>query len=78
VSELVPEAFAAIVAHREPDAVEPGSAYAVSGAEWLRQLPRLLADLLDAWGLTVDGPTGWGRLPSSCRSPHRRELRCSR
>jgi len=60
VSELLPEAFAAIVAHREPDAVEPGSAYAVSGAEWLRQLPRLLADLLDAWGLTVDGPTGWG------------------
>ena len=57
---LIPQPFAERVSTYPPDAVDPRAAYAVSGAEWLRRLPRLLADLLDGWRLTPAGPVGWG------------------
>ena len=59
--ELVPQPFADRVGTYPPDVVDPRSAYAVSGADWLRRLPRLLGDLLDEWRLTPAGPVGWGR-----------------
>ena len=60
MSELIPEAFAAALADTEPVGIDAGAAYALTGAEWLRRLPRLLGDLLAEWRLTVDGPTRWG------------------
>ncbi|MDQ6715048.1 MAG: kinase, partial [Actinomycetota bacterium] len=60
MSELVPEPFSRQVSTYPADDVQPGSAYAVSGREWLRRLPRQLADLLDEWALTPDGVTRWG------------------
>jgi streptomycin 6-kinase len=60
-ADLVPPAFADQVASYPPDRTDPGAAYAVSGAEWLRGLPRLLAALLEQWSLTPDGPSRSGR-----------------
>ncbi len=67
-ADLVPGAFAERVATYPPDRTGTSGAstgtpptYAVSGAEWLRHLPRLLGDLLDEWSLTPDGPSRWGR-----------------
>jgi streptomycin 6-kinase len=63
-ADLVPAAFADQVASYPPDRTDArpaGPGYAVSGAEWVRGLPRLLAELLDEWSLTPDGPSRWGR-----------------
>ncbi|MDQ2782027.1 MAG: aminoglycoside phosphotransferase family protein [Actinomycetota bacterium] len=59
-TDLVPASFAERVAGYPPDTGEPGASYAVSGADWLRQLPRLLADLLARWSLVPDGPARSG------------------
>ena len=67
---------------RRPRTRRPADAarYAVTGAEWLRRLPRLLGDLLDEWRLT---PAGAGRLGPLRRRraggpprPGRRRSRC--
>ncbi len=60
MTDLVPPAFAAEIADREPGPLEAGARYAVSGAVWLRRLPQLITDLLAEWDLTPDGPTRWG------------------
>ncbi len=60
MSDLVPQSFAAQVGGYQPEGDDDGAPYAVSGADWLRRLPRLLTDLIDEWGLVVDGPTRWG------------------
>ena len=61
VVDLVPEGFAAFVGRFT---AEQGSVGGPSGAEWARALPRLLADVLDDWGLAPTGPgrTGWSAL----------------
>ena len=59
-ADLVPASFAARIAGYPPDMGEPGASYAVSGADWLRQLPRLIDDLLARWSLVPDGPTRSG------------------
>lgn len=51
---LVPVPFAASVAGLP---AEGGP----TGADWLADLPRLLAAVLDAWDLTPDGTPAWGR-----------------
>jgi streptomycin 6-kinase len=60
VTVLVPEEFRARVAAYPPDEVDPTAAFAVSGTDWLRRLPGLLADLLDEWDLVPDGPVRAG------------------
>jgi streptomycin 6-kinase len=60
VTELVPESFRARVATYPPDEVDPTAWYAVAGADWLRRLPALLADLLAEWSLVPDGAVGSG------------------
>ena len=60
MTDLVPDGFAAAVGAYEPDPVDVDAPYAVTGATWLRRLPRLLEDLLAGWALAVDGPTLWG------------------
>ncbi|MEW1890975.1 aminoglycoside phosphotransferase family protein [Streptomyces sp. NPDC085659] len=47
---VIPEEFARTTVERE------GSA----GAAWLAELPQIVADLLDAWGCTPDGPLTHG------------------
>ena len=59
-TDLVPQPFADRVDTYPPDAVDPRSPDALSGVDWLRRLPRLLADLLDEWRLTPAGAVGWG------------------
>lgn len=59
-SGLVPQPFADRIGTYPPDVVDPRSPDAVSGTDWIRRLPRLLADLLDEWRLTPAGPSGWG------------------
>lgn len=58
VVELVPEAFRAFV-HRF--SAREGAVGGPSGADWAARLPRLLADVLDDWGLEPlgVGSTGW-------------------
>lgn len=58
VVELVPEAFRAFV-HRF--SALDGAVGGPSGADWAARLPRLLADVLDDWGLEPlgVGSTGW-------------------
>ena len=58
--DLIPQPFADQVGIYPPDVVDPRSPYAVSGADWLRRLPRLLEDLLDEWRLTPSEAAGWG------------------
>ncbi len=55
---LVPEQFRAAV---QRFSAEDGGVGGPSGADWSAALPRLLADLLDDWGLEPLGPgsTGW-------------------
>jgi len=60
VTHLVPDPFAVALADTEPVGIDVGAPYAVTGAEWLRRLPRLLGGLLEEWELSVDGPTRWG------------------
>ena len=60
MTDLVPEAFALAMADTDPVGIDVGAPYAVTGAEWLRRLPRLLGDLLEKWQLSVDGPARWG------------------
>lgn len=61
MTDLVPAEFAEAVGAYEPDPVDVDAPFAVTGATWLRRLPRLLEDLLARWDLTVDGPTCWGQ-----------------
>ena len=70
MTALVPEPFHARVSEYPADALDPGARYAVSGADWLRALPRLVDDLLGEWGLTPDGPTrsGWVAIAVPVRS----------
>lgn len=58
VVELVPEAFRAFV-HRF--SAREGAVGGPSGADWAARLPRLLAGVLDDWGLEPlgVGSTGW-------------------
>lgn len=58
VVELVPEAFRAFV-HRF--SAREGAVGGPSGADWAARLPRLLADVVDDWGLEPlgVGSTGW-------------------
>jgi streptomycin 6-kinase len=53
-AELIPNGWREWVGRLPPDG-------GPSGAEWAAGLPRLLAELLDAWSLTPTGPglTGW-------------------
>lgn len=60
MTNLVPKRFAEAVDAYEPDPVDADAPYAVTGATWLRRLPRLLDDLVAGWDLAVDGPTCWG------------------
>jgi streptomycin 6-kinase len=60
VTALVPPAFAAALAGYPPDPLDPSGPHAVSGADWVRALPRLLDGLLSDWDLRVDGPTRTG------------------
>jgi streptomycin 6-kinase len=55
---LVPESFRAFV-HRL--SAQDGAVGGPSGADWSARLPRLLAEVLDAWDLEPLGPgaTGW-------------------
>ena len=55
---LIPSAFAAMVAAYPPDHLDP--AHAVSGADWVAALPRLVDDLLDTWSLVPDGESRSG------------------
>ncbi|MEP6632095.1 MAG: aminoglycoside phosphotransferase family protein [Lapillicoccus sp.] len=59
-SALVPQPFADRVATYPLDPLHPRAGYAVTGAEWLRRLPRLLGELLEEWRLTPTGVVGWG------------------
>ena len=58
VVELVPDEFRAFV-HRF--SAQDGGVGGPSGADWAARLPRLLADVLDEWGLEPlgTGRTGW-------------------
>lgn len=51
---LVPSAFVTHVSSLEADG-------GPSGADWVAALPHLVADVLDAWDLAVDGPAMTGR-----------------
>ncbi len=55
---LVPQEFTTFVQRFSSEA---GAVGGPSGSDWAAGLPRLLAELLDAWDLTVTGPasTGW-------------------
>ena len=54
---LLPEDFLASV---QPFTAEEGAVEGPSGSAWAAGLPRLLADVLDDWGLTVAGPASTG------------------
>ena len=58
VVELVPDAFRTAV---QRFTAQDGGVDGPSGADWSARLPRLLADVLDDWGLEPLGPgrTGW-------------------
>jgi streptomycin 6-kinase len=60
VTTLIPPAFAAAVAGYPPDPLGPSARSTVSGADWVRSLPRLLDDVLGEWHLRVDGTTRTG------------------
>ncbi|GAB2767335.1 streptomycin 6-kinase [Nocardioides salsibiostraticola] len=45
---------------RLPDAVEAMAGRGADGAAWVDGLPRLVQDLLDQWGLSVEGPPTHG------------------
>ncbi|GAB3111919.1 streptomycin 6-kinase [Janibacter alkaliphilus] len=51
---LVPSPFAEQISRHDPEG-------GPSGADWLAELPRLLAGILDEWGLSVDGSPAWGQ-----------------
>lgn len=53
-SRLVPAPFAAAVGRLGPEG-------GPSGPDWLDALPRLLAEVLEEWGLRVDGEPAWGQ-----------------
>ncbi len=55
MTSLVPPDFADIVITYPPDPLDPAHPSSVTGAEWLRRLPRLLEELIREWDLTVDG-----------------------
>lgn len=59
LADLIPMPFADRVGTYAPDPLrtQPGG---ISGADWLRRLPRLLGDLCDEWRLTPGEPVGWG------------------
>lgn len=50
---LVPQRFVTAVGR---NSAEQGGVHGPSGQEWADRLPRLLADLLDDWGLSPNGP----------------------
>ncbi len=49
----IPEAFRDVVSRHEPEG-------GVEGADWLRELPRLVTECLDRWNLEVAGPSRHG------------------
>lgn len=53
-AELVPSPFAEQIVGLTPEG-------GPSGADWLADLPRLVAAVADDWGLEIDGDPAWGR-----------------
>ena len=59
MTALVPAAFAGSVRGRAPEGDGAGGP-GVDGDTWLARVPRLVEELLEQWGLEVDGPSRHG------------------